>query len=201
MRDSSRLKHNVGGQRFGRLMALSHLGSGVWDCICDCGQKTTVAGRILVAGDTKSCGCLKRERDKTFNLKHGKRHTLTYEIWKSMRARCNNQNNKAFHNYGGRGITVCRRWNDYQNFLNDMGECPSGYSIDRIDVDGNYEPSNCRWIPFREQARTRRDALYTIQKTPEILRLRSLGLSQQVIADSIGINQTTISRVLARHAA
>ena len=153
------------GQRFGRLTVLdiSHRLNRriIWRCICDCGKETRTATIAdLRSGNTRSCGCLSREISSRVNLKHG--HTSggkwspTFRSWADMRTRCFNPNIKKFKNHGGRGITICDRWDDFQNFLSDMGERPSGLTLDRIDNDGNYEPGNCRWATWSQQNKNRR---------------------------------------------
>lgn len=97
--------------------------------------------------------------------------TRTYSIWKGMRKRCNNKNTKNFSSYGGRGISVCARWSDYALFLADMGEAPLGHSIDRINVNGNYEPGNCRWVGSKEQANNMRTNIF-FKKDGELLTLK-----------------------------
>jgi hypothetical protein len=187
------------GQRFGRLIPVSFI-NGKWLCVCDCGRTTNTKSFALIAGRSKSCGCLAREHRIAAHTSHGKARTLTYWIWSSMKARCYRPSDKSYENYGGRGIVVCDRWRrNFAAFLEDMGECPAGYSIDREDVNGNYEPNNCRWIPMPEQAATKRTAIRKREQEPTILALRGAGLSQQSIADATGVPQGTVSRVLAAH--
>lgn len=120
-------------------------------CRCDCGTEKEVALARLRNGGTRSCGCLLGKCGGT----HGKSGTAEYRTWLGIRARCSD---KSDHNYGGRVIRVCRRWQDsFEAFLEDMGERPSdNHSIDRIDVNGNYEPGNCRWATAVEQCRNTR---------------------------------------------
>lgn len=134
----------------------------IWACVCACGSKLDVRKAYLTSGDTASCGCLRREN--TSNLKRG--HSLahsspTYDIWVLMRQRCNNPRATSYAHYGGRGIKVCERWSSYEAFLQDMGERPEGLTLDREDVDGNYEPSNCRWATWQVQNTNKRPRAIT----------------------------------------
>lgn len=152
---------DITGHRFGRLVAVSFVPKQGWLCHCDCGHKAVIQRTNLKNGVTQSCGCLHRELARAKLLKHG--HTSwqgpkskTYMCWRGMIARCTNPKMQNWKWYGGRGITVCDRWrHSFKNFLADMGEKPPGLSIDRIDVNGNYEPSNCRWATSSEQFRNR----------------------------------------------
>ena len=149
------------GQRFGRLVVvgLEGLKSGhlLWKCRCNCGKHVFVFGYNLMAGNTKSCGCYKIEKLLKNSVSHGMSNTATYKSWASMKRRCSATNLRCYKWYGGRGITVCDRWlNSFDNFLKDMGERPVGTSLDRIDTNGNYEPSNCKWSTIIEQQNNRR---------------------------------------------
>jgi len=157
------------GLRFGKLVVLEatarrSAGSVKWLCLCDCGNKVEVSSGNLRSGHTLSCGCHKKEATgktcKRIFTKHGhgktKAQTPTYRSWLHMKDRCNNPNNTEYKNYGGRGIKVCERWCDYSNFFADMGERPKGKTLDRKDVNGNYEPSNCQWATNKEQGNNKR---------------------------------------------
>jgi hypothetical protein len=141
-------------KKFGRLTVVSKNPEGTksrstrWDCICDCGGKTTVRGDYLVKGDVSSCGCLQKERTKEANTTHGMSDVPEYKIWKIMIQRCNNPKYIQYHDYGGKGITVCERWlNSFQDFITDLGKRPGkGYRLKRTDTNKNYELNNCAWI-------------------------------------------------------
>lgn len=129
----------------------------VWECHCVCGALVEVVGAKLTNGHTRSCGCLQAEITGRINYKHGLSHTIKeYGVWKAMRQRVSNPNFEGYANYGGRGIRVCSRWDSFENFLADMGPCPQGLTLERKDVNGHYEPSNCVWATRTEQSRNQR---------------------------------------------
>ena len=166
------------GERYGRLM-VDHLhcygGNGkkpLWACKCDCGGIAYVSRQDLLRGHTKSCGCLRVETQKDTSNKHrthGMKKTRLYRIYVGMKTRCLNANDKTYKDYGGRGITIAAEWLGENGFINfKEWAVANGYSekltLDRIDVNGNYEPCNCRWVTMKVQERNRRDNCYITYK-------------------------------------
>ena len=185
------------GQRFGRLSVVKLgepkvLPSGqkmrTWICICDCGKETTVYQQHLTRGDTKSCGCYCSECSSKRLTTHGETKTRLYKTWNSMRQRCFNPKSQSYVHYGKRGITICDEWNDFLAFKNWAIE--NGYradlSIDRIDVNGNYEPSNCRWVDAKTQANNKTDSRY--------LELHGKKQTMAQWADELNISISTLYR-------
>lgn len=158
------------GKKFGRLTVIQLSKIGIdreshWECVCECGEKTIVRGYHLRSGRVKSCGCLMREVARMprgystrGNTKHGGSNTRLYEIWSNMKTRCFNPKNRAFKWYGAIGITICADWLKFENFQ--KWAMQSGYkdnlTIERINPCGDYEPSNCTWIPKSEQRKNQR---------------------------------------------
>ena len=158
---------DISGQKYGKLFVVSRAdnsstGRVKWNCRCDCGVKKVVAGNHLKSGAIISCGCLAIERGKQ-SATHKMSKTRTYGIWNGMWQRCTNPNSSGFYLYGGRGIKVCGKWESFENFFADMGEAPTGKSLDRINSDLDYSPENCRWADdFVQANNTRRNRYITI---------------------------------------
>lgn len=153
----TRLRIDLSGRRFARLMVVRPLGTRwnkvYWLCRCDCGGWNAVSTGSLKWGQTESCGCLYRDTRGATTRTHGLSHTPEYRVWKGMIARCENRARDFYPRYGGRGIKVCRRWRkSFPAFLADLGPRPSSrHTLDRIDNDRDYAPTNCRWATNEEQ--------------------------------------------------
>lgn len=179
------------GKKYNKLTAIKYSysknGKRYWECICDCGNIYYVAATKLKSGEIKSCGCIKYCNG--INSKHNKKGTRIYTIWSGMKRRCLKSTNKGYKNYGARGIKVCEEWkNDFLSFYNWAIE--NGYeqnlTLDRINVNGNYEPSNCRWVTWKIQQNNRRNndiieyngKKHSLQEWSEIL---PINISQAVL--------------------
>lgn len=162
---------NITGMKFGRWTAISPTDqksspNKKWHCRCDCGTERIVAGNNLRSGKSKSCGCFQREIARTLPRVHRMSHHPIHNSWHGMRARCLNRNHQNYADYGGRGIKICKRWDKFINFLQDMyATWAPGLSLDRIDVNGNYEPSNCRWATTGVQATNKRPRRWAVRPT------------------------------------
>lgn len=192
--------NDLTNQKFGRLTVIKRAEAiisksgkkrGRWLCKCDCGQYATVLTDSLKSGSTKSCGCYRTESRKNVNKKHGMIGTRLYTEWISMKSRCYYTQNKAYERYGGRGIAICVEWlNSFDAFYE--WAIANGYSddltIERVDVNGDYCPENCCWIPANEQAKNRRTTLRIVDENGEMVYVMD-------VADKNGIS---MSNVVAR---
>lgn len=162
------------GQKFNRWTVIEKVGMTkhnkvLWRCRCDCGNESTVWTQALTSGHSKSCGCLKIE----LLTKHGKLNTKIWQVWKGMKRRCKDKSFSSYKNYGGRGVTYCKEWENFIPFYEWSIEngYKEGLSLDRIDNNGNYEPSNCRWATRAVQNRNKRSNIYiTYNGETKILR-------------------------------
>lgn len=154
---------DIAGIKFGlltpiKIVEVAKNGRSKWLCKCDCGNSAIVWNHNLLHNHTQSCGCLQKKRASEATSSHKMTGTRLYRTWHHMRERCFNRNTKGFKNYGGRGITVCNEWLIFENFRD--WAFNNGYSdnltIERINVDGDYCPNNCKWIPMESQAKNKR---------------------------------------------
>ena len=148
---------NIKGQVFSRLTVIERdintkKGQATWKCLCQCGNYCIVTSSRLVQLHTKSCGCLNTERVSNMNKTHGLTSTSEYQSWRGMKERCNNPKNSHYELYGGRGISYPETWNNFNLFLEDMGERPEGTQLDRINVNLSYSKDNCKWSDLTQQA-------------------------------------------------
>ena len=187
--------NNIQGKIFGRLTVVQfhelRKNRAYWFCKCDCGNIAIVSGNKLLVGRTLSCGCYGKEVLIKSVTTHGLSDKIPeYRCWNGIKDRCYNINSESYNYYGGRGITVCDRWiNSFENFLEDMGRKPSKlHSIDRIDNDGNYEISNCKWSTKSEQVRNRRKTImvsYNNKKHPLVSICEQLGFNYNTVCSRV----------------
>ncbi len=160
-------------------------------CRCDCGTVQFVGDYKLRIGHSRSCGCLQAEVTTERSLFHGHskrgKRTKAYGVWCNMLSRCTNPNVQSYEDYGARGITVCKRWLKFENFLEDMGEPPTGLTIDRIDNNGNYEPGNCAWKTRLQQARNRGG-----KRKPILITFDGLTLTLKEWSQRLGISHSML---------
>lgn len=189
---SKSFKEDLTGQRFGRLTVLEFVPNAkensYWRCKCYCGKIVIVNARGLKNGTTRSCGCLHKEKVYKLKTIHSLSKTRLYRIFYDMKARCYNFNNKQYKDYGGRGISVASEWkDDFKVFY--AWSMDNGYTdeltIDRIDVNGNYEPKNCRWVDRKKQSRNTRKNI--------IIEYKGEKMCLKDVANIVGINEATLS--------
>lgn len=149
--------NNLTGKKFGRWTVTKKLprssGHGFYRAKCVCGTKRILRETDLKRNHTKSCGCLRADVQST----HGMRYTTEYNSWQAMISRCTRKTHQSYPYYGGRGISICKKWDSFENFIKDMGKKPTQqHTIDRIDNDKNYTPNNCRWATKKQQAKNKR---------------------------------------------
>jgi len=191
------------GQRFGRLLVIHRAGSryeqSLWHCVCDCGKECDALGILLMRGSCKSCGCLRSEIMAQRKITHNRSKTLLYGVWLAMRRRCTDPKNKSYSRYGERGIRVCDEWNNsFQSFLSDMGECPKGMSLERVNNSKGYFKENCRWATPTEQSRnTRRNVWLTAKGKTQLACdwARELKMSQANLYGQL--RRRTLEQVIA----
>lgn len=177
------------GRKFGELIVLGvNFIDKKLHCQCDCGNYTYVKGKHLISGHTKSCGCLQKKTIGNLNRKHNLSNSKEHRIWGNMKSRCTNPNVDRYKDYGGRGIKVCDRWLDkehgFENFLEDMGKCPKGLTLDRKDNNGNYSPDNCRWATRKEQNNNKRNL--------NLIEIDGKKMSLTIAAELLGVSRNTI---------
>lgn len=183
------------GIKYGRLTVVKRVensrnGSSRWLCRCDCGEERIHTAGHLNYGDVLSCGCLGKESRLHSNTSHGGSKTKLYRVWHSMKDRCLLETSRAFKHYGGRGISVCEEWLKYEPFYRWAIEngYKEGLSIDRIDVDGNYEPSNCRWVSKAIQANNKR--------SNRVICYNGISHTAREWSEILGIKYTTLIKRL-----
>lgn len=154
------------GIRFGNLVALKLIRTTptIWECQCDCGRVKNILSGNLSGGYSKTCGCaqIKSAKSRAIHNHAGYTNSRTYQSWGNMISRCSNPNNKSWPHYGGRGISVCKKWRIFKNFLRDLGECPPGMVLDRKNNNDGYSKSNCKWSTRTESSTNRRITVFVV---------------------------------------
>ncbi len=193
--------HNLEGQTFGRWTVgkqiLCFVHPVKYLCRCSCGATRLVRALYLLCGRTKSCGCLRNELSASRWTTHGLTKSSEYGNWCNMKRRCRDKSNLEWHRYGGRGIKVCDRWiNSFKNFILDMGKKPTiKHEIDRINNDGNYEPSNCRWVTSIENRQKNSILKLNTEKVLDINTKLNNGKANKELAVEYSVSIATISSV------
>ncbi len=184
------------GKRYGKLAVIERAPNGknrkaAWWCQCDCGRRVAVTGFSLRVQGTMSCGCLIGDP-----LRDGLRKVPEYETWHAITQRCYNPKASGYENYGGRGIRVCDRWrHSARTFIQDMGPKPTTkHSIERIDVNKDYSPENCKWATAKEQGRNTRATKLSPETAAEIRRRSAAGETNMALAREFGVHNSVISR-------
>lgn len=165
---------------------------------CSCGGSLIIKTLKVFNGNNKSCGCLQKEVIGNARRKHGQSEAKEYRIWKHMRGRCNNPSNHSYKWYGARGITICKEWDDFKVFHKDMGSCPDGGSIERLDVNGPYCASNCIWKPHKYQGRNTRTNVLDMEKASTIRAMKKEGKTMAAIAEEFNTSKSCINHVIQR---
>lgn len=183
------------GARYGKLVVLGEAERTTYlKLACDCGKTFEAAKGAVRSGNTKSCGCARVETLVSMLTTHGMRQHPLYSTWADMRKRCLNPRCESYKHYGGRGITICHRWDSFENFVADMVAKPfAGASLDRKDTNGNYEPSNCKWSTPTEQVINQRCSLRYVYKEQQYT-LRELA----VVAESFGVSYGTLKARISK---
>lgn len=187
---------NLVGGRYGKLMVLRfshiHLRKAYWVCLCDCGEEKILRGNSLRSGNTTSCGCFHKEQHIERLRSHGLSKERVYRIWAGIKTRCFTNNHHSYLHYGARGITICKEWeDDFLAFYN--WAMANGYdddlTIERREVNGNYEPNNCTWIPARDQPKNRRTSLF--------IDFQDLTMTPTEFSNAFDIPYTTVIKRLS----
>lgn len=195
------------GTRVGRLVVTGQVGMNrrrllVVSVACDCGRSKEVLATNLRAGHTRSCGCLTDEINATKGThRHRAKNKSSpeYSSWRAMNSRCQNPNAPGYRHYGGRGIQVCKRWQEsFESFLEDMGPIPApGYTIDRKNNEGHYNKRNCRWATKTQQSRNSRWAILTMAKARKVREMAASGFTKRQVADLLGVNYHSVRQIVA----
>lgn len=190
-------RSNLTGQKFGKLTVVEFIGNSRWQCLCDCGGVTSVITANLKRGNTRSCGCIKKQESNKRATKHGFYGTKAYKSWCSIKKRCTNPKDPAYKNYGAKGILLCNEWlNDPKAFCEYVGVAPSEkHSIDRVDNSKGYEPGNVRWADDYEQANNKTNNVkieFQGQSFPSISDF------VRWLAPQLNVNRVSLNREIAK---